>query len=592
MSFRILVLGVRSRMMEARWTHNHKGQQVSLEGRLKVREELREQTGPANPQPPELESTVTPRNPQTRLHGHDWREALKENMSKKNLQQQLEGNQQLHQRAGGNGERLRRELSAETEKLKKELSDREEALKKELCEKEKVFLKTHQDLSELWEAELKSGPRERERELEEMLQNMEKQKVEELQLTTGDVEKEKRRIWRVWKMWRRLNKRLLIIPDRSSAATISSAEAQMTPASPRGDTRTVVPVILIGISVSGALGNLLVLLILARDFNAGKGSEVKALLASLASTDLAILLLCAPVRALTYYKQTWTLGAFVCSTTDWFQHSCVVAKTLILAATTRAKHTAGPRTARGPLSSPPDVDPRSPGVHRVVSMLLPTPQMLFATLAQRGGATVCVSQVPECASDFIACSGKVYPTAAFAVPVLATLGYYTQALHSARQQGKVTLVLLCLSAALGLMLLPEWGTFVWIRLGHNKPPVGLVIFAQVLLYACSSLSPRDPHDDVRRRAPGTGAGLGHRHLQRRATHAQGNKCPKAEGNAAEAGTGARGRGRAGARGRGQTRSPEPDKTIPDVEHFWTGRRNTQVEEEQDPIPWEKEEKML
>lgn len=49
------------------------GQQVSLEGRLKVREELREQTGPANPQPPELESTVTAPNPQTRLHGHDWR---------------------------------------------------------------------------------------------------------------------------------------------------------------------------------------------------------------------------------------------------------------------------------------------------------------------------------------------------------------------------------------------------------------------------------------------------------------------------------------------------------------------------------------
>lgn len=57
-----------------RQNHNDEdgGQQVSLEGRLKVREELREQTGPANPQPPELESTVTAHNPQTRLHGHDW----------------------------------------------------------------------------------------------------------------------------------------------------------------------------------------------------------------------------------------------------------------------------------------------------------------------------------------------------------------------------------------------------------------------------------------------------------------------------------------------------------------------------------------
>ncbi|XP_029686005.1 centromere-associated protein E-like [Takifugu rubripes] len=142
---------------------------------------------------------------------NDAQEALKENRNKcetleKNLQLQLEENQQLHQRElEENGERLRRELSAETEKLKKELSDREEALKKELCEKENVFLKTHQDLSELWEARAEEWTK-RERELEEMLQKMVKQKVEELQLTTGDVEKKKRKIWRVWKWktWRRL----------------------------------------------------------------------------------------------------------------------------------------------------------------------------------------------------------------------------------------------------------------------------------------------------------------------------------------------------------------------------------------------------
>lgn len=43
---------------------------VSLEGRLKVTEE---QTGPGNPNPPEQESTVTVKNPQTRLDGHDWK---------------------------------------------------------------------------------------------------------------------------------------------------------------------------------------------------------------------------------------------------------------------------------------------------------------------------------------------------------------------------------------------------------------------------------------------------------------------------------------------------------------------------------------
>uniref|UniRef100_A0A3Q3IGK7 G-protein coupled receptors family 1 profile domain-containing protein n=1 Tax=Monopterus albus TaxID=43700 RepID=A0A3Q3IGK7_MONAL len=252
---------------------------------------------------------------------------------------------------------------------------------------------------------------------------------------------------------------------------------------------TAMPVILIGICVSGAVGNLLVLVIFIRDFRNGKGSEVKALLASLASTDLVILLLCAPVRAVTYYKQTWTLGSFVCSTTDWFQHSCLVAKALILAVSTRAKHTLIPSTATGPFYSLTWIH-GSLAFIWTVSMMFPIPQMLFATLLPYGRDSICVSEMPVCASDFMSLFYKIYPAAAFLVPVIFTLAYYTKTLHTAvnhapspQHQSKVTLVLLCLSGAHGLMLLPEWGAFTWIRLGYTKPPVGLSIFAQVLLYA-------------------------------------------------------------------------------------------------------------
>ncbi|KAI3367107.1 hypothetical protein L3Q82_008172 [Scortum barcoo] len=352
------------------------------------------------------------------------------------------------------------------------------------------------------------------------------------------------------------------------------------------DTRTAMPVILIGICVSGAVGNLLVLLIIIRDFKSGKGSEVKALLASLASADLAVLLLCAPVRAVTYYKQTWTLGGFVCSTTDWFQHSCVVAKTLILAVTTRAKHTLVP----GPLRGPTWIHGALAFVW-IVSMMFPIPQMLFASLVPHGRGVICVSEMPVCASDFMSLFYKIYPTATFVLPVTFTLAYYTKSLHAAvnhapspQHHSKVTLVLLCLSGALGLMLLPEWGTFTWIRLGYDKPPAGLLIFAQVLLYACSALSPvilMTMYDDVRQ-------GLVSIWL---AATCRGSKrppvirCPKTEGNGAE--VGANGGGAVA-----NALSPEKEKTFPDVEHFWTGRRNTHVEEEQDPVPWEREEKML
>uniref|UniRef100_A0A4W6DSZ7 G-protein coupled receptors family 1 profile domain-containing protein n=1 Tax=Lates calcarifer TaxID=8187 RepID=A0A4W6DSZ7_LATCA len=323
------------------------------------------------------------------------------------------------------------------------------------------------------------------------------------------------------------------------------------------DIRTAMPVILIGICVSGAVGNLLLLLIFIRDFRNGRGSE-----------------------------QTWTLGSFVCSTTDWFQHSCVVAKTLILAVTTRAKHTLVPSAAAGPLYSPTWIHGALAFIW-IVSMMFPIPQMLFASLLPLGLKTICVSEMPACAADFMSLFYKIYPTVTFVVPVIFTLAYYTKALHTAvnhapspQHQSKVTLVLLCLSGALGLMLLPEWGTFTWIRLGYNNPPVGLIIFAQVLLYACSSLSPvilMTMYDDVRQGLItiwfiGTCRG---------SKHVPGNKCPKTEGNGAEVGANAVANAVSGEK-----------KTFPDVEHFWTGRRNTQVEEEQDPVPWEREEKML
>lgn len=369
-----------------------------------------------------------------------------------------------------------------------------------------------------------------------------------------------------------------------------------------GNIRTAIPVILIGVCVAGALCNLLVLLVFVRDFRKGRGSEVKALLASIASTDLLILLLCAPVRAVTYYKQIWTLGSFVCRSTDWFQHSCIVAKTLLLAATTRSKHTF--------MSGAEEGFQQAAWIHGalafiwLVAMLFSLPQLLFATLVPYSlDEVVCVSEMPVCASEFMSLLYKIYPTVVFVAPIILTLAYHTKTLHGAvndapnpRHQSKVTLVLLCLSGALGLMLLPEWGTFTWIRLGFSRPPVGLLIFANLLLYACSAVFPvllMTMYDDVRQGLvslwflatcrprkqppppptpppqqpppPPPPPQITHNLVCKMCVN-------KHEGNGGDC-------------------ANEVDKTIPDVEHFWTGRRNTHVEEEQDPVPWERDENM-
>lgn len=360
-----------------------------------------------------------------------------------------------------------------------------------------------------------------------------------------------------------------------------------------GNIRTAVPVILIGVCIAGALCNLLVLLVFIRDFRKGRGSEVKALLASIASTDLLILSLCAPVRAVTYYKQIWTLGSFVCRTTDWFQHSCIVAKTLILAATTRSKHTFMAGAEQG--------FQHAAWIHGALAfiwlaaMLFSLPQLLFASLVPYSlNEAVCVSEMPVCASEFMSLLYKIYPTVVFVVPIIFTLAYYTKTLHGAvndapnpRHQSKVTLVLLCLSGALGLMLLPEWGTFTWIRLGFNRPPVGLLILANVLLYACSSVFPvllMTMYDDVRQGLvslwylatcrprkqpppPPTPPPV-----EPITTTTVCKMCVKHEHGT-------------------EACANDVDKTFPDVEHFWTGRRNTHVEDEQDPVPWERNEKM-
>ncbi|XP_028294444.1 probable G-protein coupled receptor 151 [Gouania willdenowi] len=349
------------------------------------------------------------------------------------------------------------------------------------------------------------------------------------------------------------------------------------------EVRTAMPVILVGVCVSGAIGNLLVLLILLREFRNGRGSEVKALLASLACTDLVILLLCAPVRAVTYYKQTWTLGSFVCSTTDWFQHSCVMAKTFILAATIRARHTLVPSTASGSHYSPVWIHGALLFIW-IVSMMFPIPQMLYAAVVPDGRDFLCVSVVPQCASDFMSLFYKIYPTVAFLVPIILTLGFYTKALHAAvnqapspQHQSKVILVLLCLSGAMGLTLLPEWGTFTWIRLGYSRPPVGLMLFAQVLLYACSSVSPvilMTMYDDVRQGL----ITLWFIATCRSTKHVPCKPCPKTEGNGAEV------------QGTVANADCDDKDKLPELEHFWTGRRNTRVEDDQDPVPWERDDK--
>ncbi|XP_077569611.1 G-protein coupled receptor 151-like [Stigmatopora nigra] len=407
--------------------------------------------------------------------------------------------------------------------------------------------------------------------------------------------------------------------------------------------RSAAPVLLLGACAAGAAGNLLALLVLARDFRAGRGSEAKAVLASAAAADALLLVLCAPARALAAYKQAWTLGRSACATADWLQHTCLVAKTFLLAVGTWARR--GPRWGqsddRGDGEREGDGDTKGNGGGGggrlawalasawLLSATLSLPEMLFSAMRTPGGQpgapagapagapTLCVWRAPECASHMVALFYKIYPAAGYAFPVLWSLARYTASLQRAlegdppgppgrrgpRRGPQVTLLLLSLSGAQALLLLPEWGVFTWVRLGYRRPPAGVFLLAQALVYGGGALSPAlmlAMYDDLRR---------GSRALFRRGKP----KTAESHGVGAGAGAGA-GTGTGTEDGKGMGDGPgkamgtsdgatadaaalaaataDADKTFPDVEHFWTGRRNTQTEEAPDPIPWERDEKML
>ncbi|XP_041710058.2 G-protein coupled receptor 151, partial [Coregonus clupeaformis] len=280
------------------------------------------------------------------------------------------------------------------------------------------------------------------------------------------------------------------------------------------DARSVLPVILIGTCGTGVVGNLLVLLSLIHDLRNGRASEVKALLAGLSATDLMIILLCAPVRAVTYYRQSWTLGSLLCQTADWFQHTCLVAKTFTLAATTRARCNFVSSSSDGIYSSHMRIYGALVFIW-IASLVSSTPLVIFTSLQPYHDLKLCVTEIPFCASGFMNVFYMIYPTLTYVLPIFFTVLHYTKTLRDSKPKGDLdvtsaqpqsrgaTAAWLSVSGANALMLLPEWSSWTWARLGYSDNytlPVGFVIFSQVLMYSCSSLSPivfLTVYDDVR-----------------------------------------------------------------------------------------------
>ncbi|CAM5142230.1 unnamed protein product [Natator depressus] len=327
------------------------------------------------------------------------------------------------------------------------------------------------------------------------------------------------------------------------------------------------PLVLAALGLAGLAGNLLLLAVLGQELRRGRGSPPLAGLLHLCGADLLLLLLCAPLRLAAACRRAWPLGGPLCRGSDWLLHAALLAKCFALAAVGRARlqQLAGP--APGPHALP-GPRPRPPLLPLLLLWLpalgLPLPLLLFSRLEPSPDGPRCLFQPPPGAAGFMRVFDAAYPLLALLLPAAFTGGCYWRALRARGPPGQrppppgpATRLLLGLCLLFHAAWLPEWGLWLWGRLGGARlPPAALAGLAQAALFLPGALGPAV----LLAACPELRAGL--RALARR--------------------------GGPGAAERTQAlrEAPAAEKELPDLQHFWQHRRDTAAGEESDPVPWE------
>ncbi|MEE6523446.1 hypothetical protein FKM82_022366 [Ascaphus truei] len=382
----------------------------------------------------------------------------------------------------------------------------------------------------------------------------------------------------------------------SFAGGLQSSEVAM-------ETTVVLPLILSTICLVGFAGNLMVIAILLHDFRKGKCSVVNTLVINLGATDLLLILFCIPVRIVTYAKKSWVFGSFVCKTTEWFLHSCLIVKSFTLAAIGQARY-------KHVVTPPKFLSFNKKHVLVLLiliwtlSFLLPLPHLIYTRLEMKQEGLFCIFDIPEYASYFMNVFSKMYPLVAYVLPMFFTISCYMRALRRRKERRnrvpnprilsrKITSMLMSVSLAFEAMWLPEWIVWIWARhssFGTLQPPTALMVLAQVIMFLNSTLNPGvflAVSDEFRE-------GFQNIWLMMRCKNCNGEGHTRAGENGSDMVTSTIQSLQDLQTIPGLHTSKDPDqkeeKILPDVEHFWQDRRNTTAGEENDPMPWERQEK--
>ncbi|XP_056327462.1 G-protein coupled receptor 151 [Danio aesculapii] len=357
------------------------------------------------------------------------------------------------------------------------------------------------------------------------------------------------------------------------------------------DTKLIIPAILSTISGIGIGGNLLVLVVLIYVFASQSASEAYVMLANLSATDLLILSLCAPARTITYYKQTWTLGILACRTTEWIQHSCLAVKAFTLLATSQAHHNF-PSRPEDQLNFRQKNVVITLALVWTLALLFPVPDILFSRLKEEGNISLCVSELTFNSQDAMRIFSKLLPLGIYVLPVILSTVSHIRNIFLIKpssndeaflsRQYENSLMYLSIIAINTLLMLPEWVSWVWMRHKSSescKPSAALLIFAQVCVYLSSGVFPAvllTMYVPLRESLGNLCSLLACRQSKHRLRNVNEMRTVvmKVLDERACATL-------------SDKHSDASCQTLPDLEHFWSERRNTTVAEDSDPLPWER-----
>lgn len=402
-----------------------------------------------------------------------------------------------------------------------------------------------------------------------------------------------------------------------------------------GELRVLLPAILGVISVLGVACNLTAMAILFSNAHRGKLSLINSLIFNLMFADGLVLAFTVPLRAASYSKASWHLGWVVCKTADWFFQSCMAAKSFTVAVLAKACYCY--------VSNPTKQVSIHLGSILLVLLFIwlsacsvTIPHWLFARLQREIRGLVCMPTVPPEARDFMSVYIKVYPLGVYCAPLSFALMYFwkaygqcqrrsskTQNLRTQIRSRKLTLMLFSLTVAMVILWLPQWVVWVWEhhiderRSEGARPlvsslPLFLTLSAQLLAFSLSLVNPiivlsfseefRESYRGLWRRLtlrkhppqkakPGPHNPTAHR-----------SPCPRPE-TSGQSQEERRPRSSQGS-GREAQLQPEPRGggreadmlslkdgiVLPDVEQFWQERETGSHTEENDPVPWEHQNK--